>query len=114
DTTRSRYGYCDERRRQVADASRHLESGSVQGLGEPGGGPLLLEPELRMRVDTVAQRHQIVAHRREAFPGASLRIHRSGLPAEQEVVAARLPGAVRTPDEDVGRDAPEGVDHVGV
>src|SRR5207237_7462657 len=98
-----------ERRRQLADAARHPEARPVEGLGEPGGRPLLLEAELRMRVDAVAQRHQVVARRREAFPGAGLRIHRSSLPvrlpAEEEVVAAGLAGAVRAADEDVGRDA---------
>src|SRR5205823_12351520 len=50
--------------------------------------------------------------------GAGLRVHRSSLPvrlpAEEEVVAARLAGAVRAADEDVGRDAAEVVDHVVV
>src|SRR5207247_2502022 len=36
------------------------------------------------------------------------------LPAEEEVVGARLAAAVGAADEDVGRDAPEVVDHVVV
>src|SRR5439155_1766503 len=114
DAERPRSGLGDERRRQLADAARHLEARRVERLGEPARRPFLLEAQLGMRVDAMAQRDQLVARGLEAFPRARLRVHRSRLPAEEEVVGARLAAAVGAADEDVGRDAPGGTRSVSV
>lgn len=46
---------------EPADAARNLEAGGVEGLCTPGRCVLLLEGDLGMRVDAVAQRDQRLA-----------------------------------------------------
>jgi hypothetical protein len=48
-----------ERGRKLADPLLHVESGIRQRLTKPDGRLLLLETELRMRVDPMAQLDEI-------------------------------------------------------
>ena len=69
---RPRPGPGRERRRQVADPPLDLEPGPLQQLAQPGAGLLLLEPELGVGVDAVAERHQLVPGLGDPLPGRLL------------------------------------------
>jgi hypothetical protein len=58
--------------RQIANALLHAESGIAQQLAQPPRGLLLLETELRVRVNTMTQSDQVLAGDLEALARCSL------------------------------------------
>ena len=72
---RPRAGARHERRRQVADATLDGEAGGVEGFGAPGGRALLLEGQLGMGVDAVAQRGQSIPARGDPLADGGSGIH---------------------------------------
>jgi hypothetical protein len=87
DVERAAAGARAERGREPAHAGFDAESRGVERLGNPGGGTLLLEAELGMRVDAVRERDEVRAFGVDAFAGGYLGVHgrhridpRSGAP----------------------------------
>src|SRR5438128_2443465 len=64
-----------ERRREASDAALDGEAGGVEGFGAPRGGALLLEGQLGMGVDAVAQRDQAVPARGDPLADGGSGIH---------------------------------------
>src|SRR2546430_9288855 len=77
---RPRAGARHERRREASDTALDGEAGGVEGFGAPGGGALLLEGQLGMGVDAVAQRDQAVPARGDPLADGGSGIH-GDLPA---------------------------------
>jgi hypothetical protein len=59
---------------QVRDSRADREPGVFQRGGDQGAGVVLGEPELRIRVDGVAQPHRLVADRRQVLLDGGLRV----------------------------------------
>src|SRR2546427_511314 len=72
---RPRAGARHERRREASDTALDGEAGGVEGFGAPGGGALLLEGQLGMGVDAVAQRDQAVPARGDPLADGGSGIH---------------------------------------
>src|SRR5262249_43443582 len=90
---RTRAGAGDERGGEVADAALDPEAAGVERVGEPAGGPFLLEGQLGLAVDAAAESEQIGLGGGQALAGALLRVHRvsaSRSPSLASRPAARL------------------------
>src|SRR5262249_42899644 len=71
------------------------ESGAVERVGDPADRALLLEAELRMRVDAMRERDEVRARGVEPFAGGGFRVHRPivlTLEAQRQYDAAMYDG----------------------
>src|SRR5262249_303939 len=75
DVQRAGPGARHERGRQIGDAALDAKAGGVELVGQPAGGTLLLERQLRMPMDAPAERDQPVGRAGDPLPRAILRIH---------------------------------------